>query len=57
MDTVLRDDAVTVMPGASTGQARPPRYASQRDDAGMRRDVLLTLRLDGLIPATVDARV
>lgn len=57
MDTVLRDDAVTMMPGASTGQARLPRYAGQRDDAGMRRDVLLTLMLDGLIPATVDARV
>jgi osmotically-inducible protein OsmY len=56
MDTVLHD-TVTGMRDAGSDSARSPRYAGQRDDAGMRRDVLLTLMFDSLVPATVDARV
>ena len=46
MDGLVRHEAVAEVEGAS-----------QRTDAGIRREVRLALTLDDLIPLTVDARV
>ncbi len=56
-NAVVHDDAVTMMPGTSIDQVRPPLLAGQRNDIEVRRDVLRALILDSLVPLTVDAQV
>jgi osmotically-inducible protein OsmY len=56
-NAVVRDKAVTTMPGTGAGQVRRLLNAGQRVDGEVQRDLLRALMLDKLVPLTVDAQV